>query len=1404
MLYIIYPIKVKYLLFLVALFCCVGATQAQSVGRMKNTMGAESEQKAFSISPAGDLFYGINANSVSLLNSDASYSEVKHPEGTTNRAATLVKINADGTWGWGKQAYGAANKNSQITGVTYARNGYLYVTGGVATNSSVEGPANVFGTSVSSLGYMDYFVTKVNPATGEPVWATTMGSAADWDLPNAIVADADGNSYMLHVDFLNPFTIKKEDGLTELMTVTGAGNANDNLVVKLSDNGFPVWGRTIGSIYKEKSGAIALANDGHVLLATVLNSNNASSADKDLTEESLENRTLLVGDKSYEIGAEKATDVLLTKLSKTDGSVIWSYFWGGAGNQLVVKIAALDDNGCVVLGTDKGENKLLCFSASGEKRWEKTVAAGAALKGLSTDDQGGIYVSANYTNPISLDQIVLSSTGKQDAFIAKWNKDGELLYVDHTIGEASEAINHIEVQGAYLGLAGVITGDFCLPFTGNTDLVPRTVNESNHDFICAAYQMTPGFVGTSHLKGKKLVSLSYQVGIAFIPNPSFTIAGGALPAGLSLDAETGIIFGKPEVDGAGSFTVKVISTSSPSLVFEKEHSYIIERKPCDVLSVSPASLSGQYKTGAFVPQTLVLENADGVIAWTAESLPQGLCLHAETGVLSGVLERSGNFSFVVTGTDESGCSASRSYSIEVESFNYLLAPHLSWITGVQGRSFDHSKGNAIDKDGNVLVSSTYSALAFDERISFPDTGTPEAMVAKLNGLTGEALWAKRIGGEGSGNEQGQSVNSDPLTGDLVWTGIVTPNALIGDMTESMTLPNNGGRDAFLVRYSSSGVLRWVKTIGSSADWEAGIHTIFDRKGNIYLVGYKNNKPIDLEGAGGKTVTIEGTLSAMILIKFNGEGEALWGKAIASSTEIYGLVTDAQNNIYTSGIISGSVDFGNGKVVEATGKASFVAKFSEAGNCEWVKAVGSNGNVLPGRGNSLAMDSKENLYLATYAKGSTTYGTHTVTAMGGTDAVLFKMSSSGEPLSYIQTGSSTDDGAITVKTDHADNVYFTGYYAGMLDFGEGRYLMKAGGTTISTFVAKYSAEGEYIWSMPVGNNVSTGIMMTALGLSIEPGTQDVIISGNSNNNKVYAYAYSGDKDYADGAYFIARYAQSMGVYAVLPDAGLGLAYKGNIRATGCRFPENVHYSITQGALPEGLVLNNSTGEISGTALSGGKRVFTVSASDGSEQVARQVEINVTGASDCELSIDPVVSVPPCENGKPFSLSVYASLGTGYTSWQFEDATKVPHGLSIQSKDEETCVLSGIPNALAGKYTFTLMASDEAGCFASTVLTLDVTGIHSGMDKLNDTPQAVAVYPSLLTGNELFIHVSEAGTELYTLSIVDVKGVEYGQKQVEVEGAGKYPVAIDFLSDGVYFLSIYSKEKFVGTAKFIVKR
>jgi hypothetical protein len=137
----------------------------------------------------------------------------------------------------------------------------------------------------------------------------------------------------------------------------------------------------------------------------------------------------------------------------------------------------------------------------------------------------------------------------------------------------------------------------------------------------------------------------------------------ALPAGLTLNASTGVISGTPTTAGTSTFTVQ--ATDANKVTGQATLSITIAATTTP-LSITTTALPGGT-TGAAYSQTIAATGGATPYTWSVppNTLPAGLTLNTSTGVISGTPSAAATSSFTVTVTDASKNTASQALSIAV-------------------------------------------------------------------------------------------------------------------------------------------------------------------------------------------------------------------------------------------------------------------------------------------------------------------------------------------------------------------------------------------------------------------------------------------------------------------------------------------------------------------------------------------------------------------------------------------------------------------------------------------------------------------------------------------------------------------------------------------------------------------
>jgi len=170
----------------------------------------------------------------------------------------------------------------------------------------------------------------------------------------------------------------------------------------------------------------------------------------------------------------------------------------------------------------------------------------------------------------------------------------------------------------------------------------------------------PAITSLAPADGTVGVAYSHTVTATGVPDPSFAVSSGALPAGLSLGASTGVISGTPTAVGSSTFEI----TASNGVGSDDVESYTIVVAPAPV---APAIVSADPADGVvgFAYSHTFVATGGGTMTYTVTSgaLPSGLSLVG--GVLSGTPTAAGSSTFEVTASNGVGSDAVESYTIEV-------------------------------------------------------------------------------------------------------------------------------------------------------------------------------------------------------------------------------------------------------------------------------------------------------------------------------------------------------------------------------------------------------------------------------------------------------------------------------------------------------------------------------------------------------------------------------------------------------------------------------------------------------------------------------------------------------------------------------------------------------------------
>jgi hypothetical protein len=227
---------------------------------------------------------------------------------------------------------------------------------------------------------------------------------------------------------------------------------------------------------------------------------------------------------------------------------------------------------------------------------------------------------------------------------------------------------------------GKITGTPLAP--GVYDRILVTVKDKAGVIASKPLSLTvaaaPGIVGPATIAvvagvEAAISSLTALPGTGSIPlTGAWTVTIGTLPAGLSLNADTGVISGTPS-GVVGKTTVTITLTDSAPLTASKVLTFDVAAAPTIAGSNAPETINavaGKALAPVVVPAvTAGTAGKPAKGAWTfvpvapSAALPDGLVFNPDTGAISGIPSVAGNYTFDAVFTDGKGLKATKRYNL---------------------------------------------------------------------------------------------------------------------------------------------------------------------------------------------------------------------------------------------------------------------------------------------------------------------------------------------------------------------------------------------------------------------------------------------------------------------------------------------------------------------------------------------------------------------------------------------------------------------------------------------------------------------------------------------------------------------------------------------------------------------
>jgi len=324
--------------------------------------------------------------------------------------------------------FGGNDGDEQGLGIAAKIDGSCYFTGQTGSNDFPV--LDAFNSTFS--GSKDAIVAKLSNS-GLLLWCTYLGGS-DWDIAFDIAVAEDGSCYVTGYTESNDFPVLNAYNNTY-------GGLGDAFVAKFAANGSFLWSTYLGGSKLDCGYIIVVTIDGSCYVTGYTNSSDFP--------------TLNAYDSTFNGGY---IDIFVSKFS-TNGSLLWSSYLGGNGNEWGYSVAITSDGSCYVTGftasndfpaldaydsTHNGDWDVFVtkFSGSGSLLWS-TYFGGASWDealGVTVASDDSCYITGftvSYDFPV-LNAYNNTYGGLGDAFVAKFAANGSLLWSTYLGGSGGD------------------------------------------------------------------------------------------------------------------------------------------------------------------------------------------------------------------------------------------------------------------------------------------------------------------------------------------------------------------------------------------------------------------------------------------------------------------------------------------------------------------------------------------------------------------------------------------------------------------------------------------------------------------------------------------------------------------------------------------------------------------------------------------------------------------------------------------------------------------------------------------------------------------------------------------------------------------------------------------------------
>ena len=460
--------------------------------------------------------------------------------------------------------------------------------------------------------------------------------------------------------------------------------------------------------------------------------------------------------------------------------------------------------------------------------------------------------------------------------------------------------------------------------------------------------------------------------------------------------------------------------------------------------------------------------------------------------------------------------------------NFIIDPSILWATYYGGAGGEDINTVGTDNVNNIYAAgdvTTSTNMATAGSYQQAHAGSTDAFIVKFT-PGGTRLWATYYGGTVQDEFNACAIAPDG-TGYFGGYSVSNGLATAGSHQTSRVYTYAG----LLVKFNASGQRIWAtyydgtQFSGGSPDGTAIRSVALDWSGNVLFCG-PTSAGTGIATPGAAQTTTSGYNG--YLAKFNANGVRLWGTYLGSGAfsvrvDVYGISSDAANNIYVSGIAEAGASnvstAGSFQPSISGGKDGFIVKYSSAGAKLWGSFYG--GTQDDGL-SKIAAAANGDVYAfgVSGSSGLASAGTHQTSPGGGTlDGLIVKFSTTGTRLWASYYGGAGFDYIMSGWLGADDKLYLAGYTGSSTGIATSNVPQPNIGGGTDAFLATFTNTGARSWATylggfsgeqgnavcysPNGNIIVGGFTGTTSGLATA-GSHQATYGGGSGDGLLASY------------------------------------------------------------------------------------------------------------------------------------------------------------------------------------------------------------------------------------------------------------------------------------------------------------